>query len=84
MRRNASLVGCDEVFGGYAMLNFAIFFFQAPHGGSGANPPAVVWRGFSGHWMLFYSAALATYMRLPLAPRTDPEPLPARAQQRCR
>jgi len=47
-------------FFGYALLNFAIFFFQAPHGGSGANPPPMVWRGFSGHWMLFYSAALAT------------------------
>ena len=46
-------------FLGYAMLNFAIFLFQAPQGGSGANPPAVVWRGFSGHWMAFYSAALA-------------------------
>jgi len=46
-------------FGGYAMVNFAIFFFHSPHGGSGANPPAVVWRGFSGHWMAFYSAALA-------------------------
>jgi hypothetical protein len=23
------------------------------------NPPASVWRGFSGHWMAFYSAALA-------------------------
>jgi len=46
-------------FFGYAVLNFAIFFFQTPQGGSGANPPAVVWRGFSGHWMAFYSAALA-------------------------
>ena len=46
-------------FFGYAVVNFAIFFFQAPQGGSGANPPAVVWRGFSGHWMAFYSAALA-------------------------
>jgi len=34
-------------FGGYAMVNFAIFFFQMPQGGSGANPPAMVWRGFS-------------------------------------
>jgi hypothetical protein len=47
-------------FGGYAMLNFAIFAFQAPQGSRGANPPAVVWRGFSGHWMFFYSAALAS------------------------
>ncbi len=46
-------------FLGYAMVNFAIFFFQASQGGSGANPRAVEWRGFSGHWMAFYSAALA-------------------------
>ena len=44
---------------GYAFVNFALFWMQAPNGGGGANPPAVVWRGFSGHWMLFYSAALA-------------------------
>ena len=46
-------------FFGYAMLNFALFMSKTPSGGGGANPPAVVWRGFSGHWMLFYSAALA-------------------------
>jgi hypothetical protein len=40
-------------FFGYAMVNFALFAFQAPTGGSGANPPAIVWRGFSGHWMAF-------------------------------
>jgi hypothetical protein len=46
-------------FGGYAMVNFLLFMTKAPTGGGGANPPAVVWRGFSGHWMVFYSAALA-------------------------
>src|ERR1019366_2683658 len=45
-------------FFGYAILNFLSFMTKAPSGGSG-NPPAVVWRGFSGHWMAFYSAALA-------------------------
>ncbi len=53
-------------FFGYAMVNFAIFFFLASQGGSGANPPAVVWRGFSGHWMAFYSAALAN-TRMPIS-----------------
>jgi len=43
----------------YAIINFMLFFPQAPNGDSGANPPAIVWRGFSGHWMAFYSAALA-------------------------
>src|SRR5262249_54507659 len=47
-------------FLGYAMVNFTLFFFQVPTGkGEGANPPAIVWRGFSGHWMAFFSAALA-------------------------
>lgn len=48
------------VFLVYALFNFALFMFQVPTGtGAGQNPPAVVWRGFSGHWMAFYSAALA-------------------------
>jgi uncharacterized protein DUF3592 len=48
-------------FSAYAMVNFTLFFFQAQTGtgGGGNNPPAIVWRGFSGHWMAFYSAALA-------------------------
>lgn len=46
-------------FFGYAIINFALFWLKTPSGGSGANPPADVWRGFSGHWMAFYSAALA-------------------------
>jgi hypothetical protein len=61
----AALRGCppwmrDMVYGffGYAFLNFAIFIIAATKGGSGPMPPAVV-RGFSGHWMVFYSAAAA-------------------------
>jgi hypothetical protein len=46
-------------FGGYAMVNFAIFFFQGAQGFSGEDHPAVVWRFISGLWMGFYSAALA-------------------------
>jgi hypothetical protein len=46
-------------FFGYAVANFLFFMTKAPTGGGGANPPAVVWRGFSGHWMAFYSAAFA-------------------------
>ena len=48
-------------FGGYAVINFLLFMIHAPNGGNGANPPAAVWRGFSGHWMAFYSAALAIF-----------------------
>jgi hypothetical protein len=49
------------VFGffGYALVNFALFIFNSPSGGSGTNPPPTVWRGFSGHWMAFYSASFA-------------------------
>jgi hypothetical protein len=47
-------------FLGYAVVNFLLFFSQAPRE---TNPsgetPVIVWRGFSGHWMAFYSAALA-------------------------
>jgi hypothetical protein len=46
-------------FFGYAVINFLLFVAKAPTGSGGTNPPAVVWRGFSGHWMAFYSAALA-------------------------
>jgi hypothetical protein len=44
----------------YAIVNFLVFFMPyAPAGGSGRETPAIVWRGFSGHWMAFYSAAFA-------------------------
>jgi hypothetical protein len=46
-------------FFSYDLVNFLLFMGKAPSGGSGVNPPASVWRGFSGHWMAFYSAALA-------------------------
>lgn len=62
----AVLRGCPEwmrymTYGlfGYAFLNFAYFLFVVPKdAGSGSMPPPVV-RWFSGHWMIFYSAALA-------------------------
>jgi hypothetical protein len=45
----------------YAIVNFVIFIAIAPGGRqSGGAPPSSVWHGFSGHWMLFYSAGLAT------------------------
>ena len=68
----AALRGCPDWmkymtygFFGYALLNFASLFITAPHGmpavqggGPGLMPPQIV-RGFSAHWMAFYSAALA-------------------------
>lgn len=64
----AALRGCPQWmrymtygFFGYALLNFAFFIFTAPKGGGpGAMPPQVM-RGFSGHWMVFYSAFLAVF-----------------------
>jgi len=58
-----------SVFFAYAMINFVVFMFIAPTGKQhGPSTPPEVWRGFSGHWMLFYSAALAM---LYAAARTD-------------
>ena len=56
---------------GYAIVNFALFATKTPAGGSGANPPAEVWRGFSGHWMAFYSAAFALLYAGAVANRTQ-------------
>jgi len=47
-------------FFAYAVINFMYFLTQAPTGrNEGADPPAIVWRGFSGHWMVFYLSAFA-------------------------
>jgi hypothetical protein len=55
----------------YAFINFAIFIFwvfstnpaKLPglNAIGSANFPSMVWRGFSGHWMLFYSIGLARF-----------------------
>jgi hypothetical protein len=41
------------VFFVYGIVNFLLFMGKTPSGSSGPNPPASVWRGFSGHWMAF-------------------------------
>jgi hypothetical protein len=47
-------------FFGYAILNFIIFIILGDgNGGSSENPSPNTLRGFSGHWMAFYSVALA-------------------------
>jgi hypothetical protein len=71
-------------FFAYAIINFVLFMANAPSGASGANPPANVWRGFSGHWMAFYSAALAIIYSAATANSTirrciNGHPLPATA-----
>jgi hypothetical protein len=49
----------------YALINFVLFMLStAGHPKpTGAAPPSVI-RGFSGHWMLFYSVAFATFYSL--------------------
>jgi hypothetical protein len=48
----------------YAIVNFAFFFIltavHPPAKQTGGDVPAEVLHGFSGHWMAFYSAGLAT------------------------
>jgi len=44
---------------GYAIVNFLFFMTNTPAGGRSPAPPTQVWRGFSGHWMLFYGISFA-------------------------
>ncbi len=44
-------------FFGYAMINFLLFMTKTTSR-TGGSPSPTEWRGFSGHWMAFYSAAL--------------------------
>jgi hypothetical protein len=61
----AALRGCPRWmrrmvygFGVYALVNFAIFIFmQRQNVEERRETPAIVFRGFSGHWMAFYAAA---------------------------
>ena len=55
---------------GYAFLNFFLFLTKVPANGKGANPPAQMWRGFSGHWMAFYAASFAILYAATVANRT--------------
>jgi hypothetical protein len=47
------------VFSAYEFVNFMISMGQVSSGGRHPVASAADWRGFSGAWMLFYSAALA-------------------------
>lgn len=64
----AALRGCPSWmrsmtygFFGYAVLNFVIFLVMHPGRDALPETPAVIFRGFSGHWMAFYSAAVAIF-----------------------
>jgi hypothetical protein len=46
-------------FCAYALVNFAIFAASVSSVPKSDQLGAEIWRGFSGHWMVFYSAGLA-------------------------
>jgi hypothetical protein len=75
------LCGCPDwmkwltgAFFGYAVFNFLFFIASAPPGKAvvGANAPPEVFRGFSGHWMAFYSAAAAILYSAIAVSQSDP------------
>ena len=43
----------------YAFINFALYTLHIRPGDRVPNPSGDDWRGFSGHWMAFYSTAFA-------------------------
>jgi hypothetical protein len=58
----------------YAVINFVTFAMAAPNGHQVPNAPApaIVFRGFSGHWMAFYSAALEILYSAVIVSQRDP------------
>ena len=63
----AALRGCPPwvqpgmIFvGGYAVVNFVLFLAQTSHYPKNDVPLVVAYRGFSGHWMVFYYIGAAT------------------------
>lgn len=62
----AALRGCPRWmkaltygFFAYALMNFAYFMMTAAGGKHSGPPDAATLRGFSGHWMAFYSGAMS-------------------------
>ncbi|HEV2463904.1 MAG TPA: DUF3592 domain-containing protein [Acidobacteriaceae bacterium] len=60
-------------FGIYALVNFAIFMVHAPPDGTSGPLTPEMWRGFSGHWMVFYSAAFAIFYSATVSPKSTAE-----------
>jgi hypothetical protein len=60
--------------GVYAITNFITFLLAAARlpPGLGGAPPPIVFRGFSGHWMVFYSSAAAVLYSAWVVGRCDP------------
>lgn len=63
----AALRGCPPwvqpgmiIVGGYALVNFVLFLAQTSGYPKNDVPLVIAYRGFSGHWMIFYYVAAAT------------------------
>ena len=48
-----------QVLVAYAVVNFTLFMLRA--GGQGSGNELIEFRGFSGHWMVFYGAAAGIF-----------------------
>src|SRR5262249_60153 len=59
-------------FGVYAITNFITFVVAAPAGAQVGPPPPIVFRGFSGHWMVFYSTSMAYLYSAWVVSKHDP------------
>jgi len=59
-------------FGVYAITNFITFMFAVPAGPQVGPPPPIVFRGFSGHWMVFYSIAMTVLYSAWVVSKRDP------------
>jgi hypothetical protein len=58
----------------YAMVNFFLFFGNSRQYPKGAVPDLVEYRGFSGHWMLFYYVGVAMLYSAIRLGRDQPPP----------
>ena len=60
------------VFFGYAFVNFfVVFILNQPDKGAAGNNSPETFRGFSGHWIAFYSAGAAILYSATQADMTD-------------
>jgi hypothetical protein len=77
----AALRGCPKWmrratwgFCGYAVVNFLVFAVSIRGSSPRGGPiPDSVWRGFSGHWMAFYSMAFAIMYSAIHVEQRDPQ-----------
>lgn len=60
-------------FGAYAIVNFLIFMLHAPPNGTSGPPTPEEWRGFSGHWMFFYTSCFSIFYSAAISLRSKAE-----------